>query len=140
MRGQVGLEFFLILGFCLAMLTILVSNSERQISENERLDAAVLSLSALNSVSDAINTVAIQGDGAQMAATAFVPARSKCFLVAAQRLACDIGDQYGRRVYGMRLLAVPDTINDACYTAYGWTDVAVKKSSGRVEMYCSRQA
>jgi len=142
MRGQVGLEFFLILGFCLAMLSLLIANSERQITENERLDAAVLSLSALNSVSNAINTVAIQGNGAQMAASAFVPSKSKCFLFAAsqQRLACDVGDSYGRRVYGMRLMAMPDTINDACYTVYGWMDVTVKKTGGKVEVYCARQA
>jgi len=141
MRGQVGLEFFLILGFCLAMLTMLISSSERQITENERLDAAVLSLSSLNSVSDAINTVAIQGNGAQMIVTAFVPSKSKCFLLASgPRLACDIGDAYGRRVYGMRIMATPDTINDACYTVYGWMDVTVRKSSGKVEIYCARQA
>lgn len=141
MRGQVGLEFFLILGFCLAMLTVLISNSERQITENERLDAAVLSLSALNAVSNAINTVAIQGNGAQMAVSAFIPSKSKCFLLTAEsRLACDIGDAYGRRVYGMRILAVPGSINDACYTVYGWMDVTVRKTSGNIEIYCSRQA
>ena len=111
MRGQVGLEFFLILGFCLAMLTILISDSEREITENEKLDTAVLSLSALYSVSNAINIVALQGNGAQLAVSAFVPSKSKCYLPVAseQRLACDIGDAYGRRVYGMRLMAMPDT-------------------------------
>ena len=142
MRGQVGLEFFLILGFCLAMLTILIANSEREITENERLDTAMLSLSALNSVSNAINTVAIQGNGAQMAVSAFVPSKSKCYLPIAseQRLACDIGDAYGRRVYGMRLMAMPDTISSACYTTYGWMDVTVNRSSGKVGIYCSGQA
>ncbi len=142
MRGQVGLEFFLILGFCLAMLTILISDSEREITENEKLDTAVLSLSALNSVSNAINIVALQGNGAQLAVSAFVPSKSKCYLPVAseQRLACDIGDAYGRRVYGMRLMAMPDTINDACYTTYGWMDVTVKKAAGKIEIYCSGQA
>jgi len=141
MRGQVGLEFFLVLGFCLAMLTILISNSERQLTENEKLDSAVLSLSALNAVSNALNTVAIQGNGAQMAVSAYIPSKSKCFLLTPDsHLACDIGDTYGRRVYGMRLMATPDTISDACYTTYGWMDVTVRKASGKVEIYCSMQA
>ncbi|MFA6329131.1 MAG: hypothetical protein WCX64_00410 [Candidatus Micrarchaeia archaeon] len=140
MRGQVGLEFFLILGFCLVMLTILISNSEKQLTENEKLDSAVLSLSALNAVSNAVNTVAIQGNGAQMTVSAYIPKKAKCFLeTSEQRLACDIGDAYGRRVYGMRLMATPDTINDACYTVYGWMDVTVKKSFGSVEIFCSMQ-
>ena len=123
------------------MLTILISNSEKQVAENEKLDAAVLSLSALNSVSNAINTVAMQGNGAQMEVSAFLPAKSKCFLPIAseQRLACDIGDAFGRRVYGMRLILVPDTINNECYTVYGWMDVTVKKTAGKVEIHCERQ-
>jgi hypothetical protein len=142
MRGQVGLEFFLILGFCLAMLSLLIANSERSITDNERLDSAVLSLSALNSVSNAINTVAIQGDGAKMTVSAFVPSKSKCYLPSnpEQRLSCDIGDAFGRRVYGMRLMAMPDSINNECYTVYGWMDVTVTKSSGKVSIFCSGQA
>jgi len=141
MRGQVGLEFFLILGFCLVMLTVLISNSERQLVENERLDSAVLSLSALNSVSNALNTVAIQGNGAKMTVSAYIPPKTKCFLLAGpDRLSCDIGDAYGRRVYGMRIMAVPDTISDACYTVSGWMDVTVKKAAGKVEISCEMQA
>ena len=140
MRGQVGLEFFLILGFCLVMLTILISNSEQQLVENEKLDAAVLSLSALDAVSNALNTVAIQGNGARMTVSVYLHSKAKCFLLTtADRLSCDIGDVYGRRVYGMRLMATPTTINDACYTVSGWMDVTVMKSSGNIEIYCSMQ-
>jgi hypothetical protein len=141
MRGQVGLEFFLILGFCLAMLSVLISSSERQINENEKLDATVLSLSALNSVSNAINTVALQGNGAYMSASAFVPQSTKCFLLTSEnRLACDIGDKYGRRVYGMKLLQNPGTITADCYSNYGWIDVMVTSSAGEISVYCARQA
>lgn len=140
MRGQVGLEFFLILGFCLVMLTMLISNSEKQLAENEKLDAAVLSLSALNSVSNALNTVVIQGEGARMTVSAYIPPKTKCFLLTSpDRLSCDIGDTYGRRAYSMRILAAPETISDACYTVSGWMDVTVRKNSGKVEIYCTAQ-
>jgi hypothetical protein len=140
MRGQVSLEFFLILGFCLAVLSVLISESEANISQNEKLDTAILSLSALNSVSNAVNTVALQGYGASMIVSVFVPQTAKCFILSPKNeLSCDIGDVFDRRAYGMPLLTNPGTISTGCYTTSGWTAVTVNRSATEIGIYCQQQ-
>ena len=138
-KAQIGIEFFLILGFSLSIVGMLIVNSEHQIAENDKLNAAILSLSALNGVSNAINTVFLQGNGSSLRTQVFIPDDTRCFVLNAttKTLMCDIGDASNRVVHGMQLYSVPSNISDWCYYGTGWVDVKVNSNQSFINMYCS---
>jgi hypothetical protein len=129
-RGQIGIEFFLVLGFALSIVGVLIMNSERGLEGNTRLDSAMLSLAAVNTVSNSINTAFLQGNGTLIRTQVFVPYGARCFVVnpATSALFCDVGDPQGRVVNGMSLYAVPTNVSDSCYSMTGWMAVKVNNS------------
>lgn len=144
-RGQIGIEYFLIMGFALTVVGVLIANSERQLYENDKLDAAVLSMSAMNAVGNSANIVFLQGNGSSMRSSVFIPRGATCFILRTSggypALACDIGDMTAtppRMAYGMSMYSWPGIIDSRCYTMAGWMDVVINNSGSAnpVGIYC----
>ena len=145
-RGQIGLEFYLIMGFSLTVVAMLISNSERQLVANEKLDTDMLSVSAMNAVSNAANSASLMGNGSALRANVFIPSDARCFVPETssgkQYLACDVGDYANppRMAYGMMLIATQaPTISDDCYNLKGWMSVIVNSTgpANALGVYCS---
>ncbi len=136
-RGQISVEFFLVVGFIISLVAILVANSEAQIARNTLLDNTLLSQSALDSVSNAIQTVYLQGNRSAIRQMVFVPRDANCFILdqAKKKLTCDVGDPEARLVYSRPLTAVPDTITADC-TEPGWLFVAVEYNQPFLNISC----
>ena len=145
-RGQIGIEFFLIMGFSLTIVAMLIANSERQLVANEQLDTDMLSLSAMNAVSNAANSVTLMGNGSSLRANVFIPSDARCFVPKTSSgknyLACDVGDTRNppRMAYGMMLVgASAPVISDDCYNRKGWISVIANSTgpASPIGVYCS---
>lgn len=147
-RGQVAVEFFLAMAFSLILVSLLVGKAQAQLDSNALLGKSVLSQSALDSVSSAINFVYLQGKGSRAEVFVFVPTGvsgsggASCFFNSAE-LSCYVGDEGGRNVYAKNLLppkselATLLSIDSACY-ASGWMNIVVENAgSGGISMVCT---
>jgi len=146
-RAQVGVEFFLLMGFALTVVGVLIANSEYQLSRNDRLDAAILGFSAMSTVASSANSVYLEGNGSSRRFGVFVPKDSKCFVARQESsyyiLACDVGDESGRMARSGPLYAAPaPEVQESCYSFAGWVDVVVNNSGSDpfVGIYCKRMA
>ncbi|MFQ5406211.1 MAG: hypothetical protein ACE5DI_03590 [Candidatus Micrarchaeia archaeon] len=136
-----SVEFFLLVGFSLAVLAVLLANTEAELAQNAVLDKAVLSRSALDSMTSAVNYVFLQGNNSRVNFELFVPqgpvseSSAVCFLNASSNLSCFVGDLQGRLVFSRNLLVVPSKIEPECQT-FGWKNVTVVNYDNNVEVYC----
>ncbi len=144
-RGQAAVEFFLILAFSLALLAILVSNAESQIAQTSLLEKTVMAQAALDSLSQSINFVYLQGNNSRTRTQILVPqgasgsGGASCFFNFSNALSCYIGDPQGRQVYTRNLLALPSQIDSDCYSS-GWKEVAVSNYDNRILVDCENIA
>ncbi|MFA6049404.1 MAG: hypothetical protein WC792_05675 [Candidatus Micrarchaeia archaeon] len=136
------MEFFLVVGFSLALLAILVANAESQLSDNALVGRAVASSAALDSLSYAINFVFLQGNNSQARLQLFVPPgpsganNATCFFNFSNTLACDVGDLQGRMAYSHNLLKLPSSVASSCFSS-GWKEVNVSNRNNNILVSCA---
>ena len=132
-RGQLSVEFFLIVAFVLVLATILFSSTENEIRETRAVDRAALAKAAVAGVGNAVNSVALQGNGSVLKKDVFVPPETICFLYnqSASSLYCDTGRTVVR---GPTLLAQP-SVSPACSSS-GWMTATVS-SDPNVSISCA---
>jgi len=80
MRGQVSLEFILVVVFLLALITMLLPTANALADQISSLDELVAAKGALNAVASAIDYVVVSGDGARMHVDVYVPKNVHCFV------------------------------------------------------------
>lgn len=92
-RGQVSIEFFLVVAFVLALASALLTVTEEQARQTGVVDRAALAKSALDTFAQAANHAWLSGNGARIYAEIFIPQNSVCLLYNASqtRFYCDVG-------------------------------------------------
>ncbi len=141
-KAQVAVEFFLVLGFALTLLSVLVANSEAQLAQNSLLDKSVLSRAALDSLTTSINFVFLQGNNSRVRAELFVPtgvsgsSNATCFFNFSNSLSCYVGDPQGRQVYSRNLLVLPSSVGSNCFSS-GWKEVLVENRDNNIYVSCT---
>jgi len=121
-RGQLSVEFFLIVAFILVLTTMILSNAENSLTETRTLDRMALAKAAVVEASQAANLVAVQGNGSSIKRLLFVPPETICFLYddADGVLYCDTGKN---TVRGPPLLVEP-SVYAPCLSS-GWMTVEI---------------
>jgi len=133
-RGQLSVEFFLIVAFVLVLATMLLSNVEAQLNDTKDLNRAATAKAAVAEVSHAVNAVALQGTGAMLNKEVFVPPETSCFSynATAGALQCDTGKNI---VSGPALVTAPNVSVSCART--GWMTAQARNEGGaNVSVYC----
>ncbi|MFH1780343.1 MAG: hypothetical protein ABH803_04370 [Candidatus Micrarchaeota archaeon] len=89
-RGQISVEFFLVLSIMIAFILIIYSTVQGEITKQRDLNSIVLAQSALDSVSYLTNFVYLSGPGTSLSKEIFIPsstvetpskASANCFFI-----------------------------------------------------------
>lgn len=125
-RGQLSIEFFLIVSIIAVFALSLYTTGVAEIDKSSTVDDAVLAKSALDSLTSAVNIVALEGNGSTIKRELFVPKQSVCFLYnsTAKRFYCLITSNVTQVNYAL------DTLSNF---TYGYKVVASNVTS----VYCS---
>lgn len=145
-RGQLSVEFLLVVSFLLSMAAVLLNVAETQLRETEALDNAALSKAAADSFATLVNTVFLHGNGTQMRAELFIPSGSVCFFVNSTNrsnmfLECDPDPLYSGKVASRPIYTSNVSLDSTCppaSTSGGWYKFTVKNSKNSVLVNCSR--
>ncbi len=141
-RGQLSVEFFLIVSFSLLLAVFLLAQSETNLAENSRLSRAAIAKSALDSVVSDIDAVSVQGAGARLSASFYVPRDAFCFVVNAssKTVSCELGLNTTVRSYPYAAPRAPSFAAE-CYptnsTAF-WVSAVVENVNGTVRVNCTK--
>jgi hypothetical protein len=137
-KGQMSVEFFLLVGFILVLLSVLVTNADEESRKLSQLEKASLCKNAVDSIGYLSNYAALQGTGTLLKKEVFVPKNSVCFLVkqitSKYYLACDLGLQ-GRLAYSDELIQQP-TVSSQCQDNTGWLIVSVQGTASGPSISC----
>ncbi|NUN11594.1 hypothetical protein HUU53_03020 [Candidatus Micrarchaeota archaeon] len=105
-RGQISIEFFLVLSIMITFILIIYSNTQTEINQQRDLNSIVLASSALDSVTNLANFVYLSGPGTRQTREIFIPsstsetpakASANCFYVdtgGENRLYCTVVSDY----------------------------------------------
>lgn len=149
-RGQLSIEFFLIVAFILGLASALLTVSEDQVRQTTLLDRAALARNALDTVTHAANQVWLSGNGTRIVAEVFVPVNSICLLYNStqQRLYCDVAVRCPNNpsqfcyTYGERLVTSQVIIDPATCPPYnaltGWYSIQLSHNGTAVNAVCTR--
>lgn len=145
-KGQLSIEFLLVAAFLLAFAAVLLNTAETQLRETQAVDSAALSKAAADSLGTLVNTVFLQGNGAQLNSEFFVPKNSVCFfvngsVVRGAFLECDPDPQLSGRVRSRLLYTANVTMDSGCPptdVVGGWYAVTVRNVNGWVALNCTR--
>jgi uncharacterized protein (UPF0333 family) len=77
-KGQLSIEFFLVLSIIIAFSIILYNVSRDEVANTRATTAIVVVKSSLDSLSQAVDFVALSGNGSALNFTAFVPREANC--------------------------------------------------------------
>lgn len=138
-RGQLGVEFFLIVAFILVLGAALSASTDAEVVNMRSLDRAALAKSASDAVAHAVNLVLIQGNGASVTRELFFPAETPCLQYSAEReaLFCEVPG--AGKVYSAAILAQPQILS-YCYSngTAGWKLVTVRGTDVGAQVNCTR--
>lgn len=81
LKGQISVEFFLVLAVIIAFTIILYANASVQVERSFVLQHAVIAQSLVDSFASTANFVYLSGPGAKITKTFYVPAETACFYV-----------------------------------------------------------
>jgi len=142
-RGQVSVEFFLVLSLLFALAAVLLTTAEAQLRDAESLNNAALSKAALDAVGSYVDLVYLSGNGSIVSGQVFIPASSLCFIVNAstETLQCDPDPSLTGRVNSRPLKNSVVFFNSSCppYSAStGWFDLTVYHNGSSVLVNCTR--
>lgn len=117
-KGQLSVEFFLILAIVMAMISMLLANALEQMKYIRQLDAAALAKSCADTVSGVVNYAKLGGAGTSITRDVFVPKDMVCFLNAGRESYC-LQKESGKKVYGDQFLSPDVSFEEDCYSS-GW--------------------
>ena len=144
MKGQLSVEFFLIMAFLFALAVVLFVTTESQAHKAQLLDKAVLSRSALDSFENSVDRVFFEGNGSRDSIDLFVPQNSVCFIPNAtgNYFECDADPEINGRVFGRVLYAdvtqvFTDTTCPPSSSSVGWIRVESVSNGTSVLASCS---
>ena len=78
-RGQLSIEFFLVLSIIIAFSIILYNISRDEVAKTKAVNSILLSKNAVDSLSQAVDFVALSGNGSALNLSVFVPKEANCF-------------------------------------------------------------
>jgi uncharacterized protein (UPF0333 family) len=78
LRGQLSIEFFLVLSIIIAFSVILYNVSREEVAKTKASNAVLLSKNALDSLVQAADFVALSGNGSALNVSFFVSKEAKC--------------------------------------------------------------
>jgi len=149
-RGQLSIEFFLIVVFVLGLASALLALSEEQMRQTDLLDRAALARSALDSIAHTANHAWLAGNGTRLYTEIFVPANSVCLLYNStqKRLYCDVGTRCPSNSsqfcypYSEQLLPNGISFNTTTCPPYsqlgGWYSVRLEHNGTAITAQCTR--
>ena len=134
-----SVEFFLILSIVIAFSIILYNISFEELGKTRAANAVVATKSVLDSLSNAVDFVALSGNGSVVKRVLFIPKEAKCLYFDAngKTLYCVIADEWLERitqkrvVNGTRLTTASNLLIDCPETPLkpGWIEFTVNSSS-----------
>jgi uncharacterized protein (UPF0333 family) len=144
-RGQLSVEFFLILSIVIAFSIILYNISLEELGKTRASNAVVSTKSVLDSLSNSADFVALSGNGSVVKRVLFVPKEAKCLYYDpnGRTLYCVIADEWleqisAKRVVNGTRLITPNQLIIACGVPLkaGWAEFTVNSSSNFVKINC----
>jgi uncharacterized protein (UPF0333 family) len=143
MRGQISVEFFLVAAFLVALAAGMLVTAQGHLSDAESLRKATMSKAAVDSVAAWVNAVYLQGSGAQVSGSVFIPAGSVCLILskngADSFFECDAHPSIEKRVSSSRVLATAVEFLPGCppqNPAAGWFNIKARNAEGVVRVSC----
>ncbi len=139
-----SVEFFLILSIVIAFSIILYNISFEELGKTRAVNAVVSTKSVLDSLSNAVDFVALSGNGSVVKRVLFIPKEAKCVYYDASggTLYCVIADEWLERVSakrvvnGTRLLTSSLAVTCSAPLESGWIEFTVNSSNNFVKVNC----
>jgi len=105
-KGQLSVEFFLILSIVIAFSIILYNVSFEELGKTRAANAVVATKSVLDSLSNAVDFVTLSGNGSVVKRVLFIPKEAKClyFDENGKTLYCIIADEWLERITQKRVV------------------------------------
>ena len=163
-KAQLSVEFFLVLSIIIAFSMILYNISRNEVARTKALDAAVISKSSLDSLTQATDFAALSGNGSALNLSVFVPPGAYCFYYNTTRKAyfCIIAnvtpttagqvgqqssDQQMLYIYGARSAStLPKNFDTLCASTIqqgglsaGWWELRAQSNGDYVNVSCARR-
>ncbi len=149
-RGQLGIEFFLILSVSIAFAIVLYNAVSEESAEAKVANQVIATKASLESLASAVDLVVLSGDGSVVKRSLLVPSKSICFyydsgkqqffcVVYDEHLFDDVGDDSDKTNVYSKTLVKDITVGTKCTEplAPGWWQVTVKNNLGIVDLSCS---
>lgn len=142
MKAQVSVEFFLLVGMMLGLMSVLFPIANKAINDVRSIDDAIIAKSAANSIASAANYVKLSGPGARLSASLFVPQNFQCMQSNAtiRCVQTQAYENYSVSVsslplYSPLFCAGTCNVSDACFFS-GSFGANVSNRNGAVEVRC----
>ena len=151
-RGQLGIEFFLILSVSIAFAIVLYNTVNEESAESKVANDVIATKASLESLASAVDLVVLSGDGSQVKRSLLVPTRSICFYydpAPKQQFFCVVydehlfddspGDDAGKtKVYSKTLVKEISSGLVECAKPLepGWWQVTIKNDAGSIKLDC----
>ena len=149
--GQLSIEFFLVLSIIIAFSIILYNISREEVAKTKAVNAIVLAKNAIDAASQAVDFVALSGNGSALNVSVFVPREASCFYYNSSRDAfyCIIYSAAlqpavteRQLVFGERFATrLPKYFGSSCAGAFplkpGWWLLRVESAGNAVNVSCS---
>ncbi len=150
-KGQLSVEFFLVLSIIIAFSVILYNVSREEVAKTKAVNSIVLAKNGLESLSQAVDFVALSGNGSSLNVSFFVSGEANCLFYDAVRDAfyCVVyspalqGSVTDKQfVFGPRFTTrLTKTFQLSCSGAFplraGWWSARVANEGASVNVSCS---
>ncbi|OIO27726.1 hypothetical protein AUJ16_02935 [Candidatus Micrarchaeota archaeon CG1_02_60_51] len=135
MRGQLSVEFFMVLSLILALAVILYAGTASQVSQARELDKSVLSKALVEGVAQAARQTWFEGNASSRSVDAFVPSGANCFYFnySSRELYCFAPEG----TVSAPAYAAVNASNCSTPLAPGWMHFEVYSDGARVWVNCS---
>jgi len=136
-KGQLSIEFFLILAIILVFTGMLLTASETQISGMHGLNDVIMSKNVLDGVASMADYVFLSGNGSKVSREFFIPQRLVCFAAgctSSDRLCCFGIEFPGKKVESSQMFSIPQ-VNGTC-VATGWLRISTQNVNNVIFINC----
>ncbi|HII38783.1 TPA: hypothetical protein HA318_02165 [Candidatus Micrarchaeota archaeon] len=138
-KAQTGIEFFFVTAFVLLLAIYLVTASEGELTQTKNLNRVAVAKSVTDAVSQAVNTVALEGNGSTARIQQYVPADTLCLLynTTSKKLFCIVSGV--GTVSGTQLYSAP-AVSQSCFPSgdQGWMLIKINNSGAGVGVWCTQ--
>lgn len=149
-KAQLSIEFFLVLSIIIAFSIILYNVSREETAKTRAAGAIVVTKSSLDALSQAVDFVALSGNGSALNLTAFVSREANCFYYNESRGAfyCVIyspslqrGGASQQFVFGSRMATgLAKQFDSSCVSVFplrpGWWELRAASVGNAVNVSC----